>query len=454
MSLNATLKSLITGLVFAGMLFTVSCNHKDNEINATCFDEVLNQDEERVDCGGPNCPPCPPTCDDGILNQDEQHIDCGGPNCPECGSCNDLIQNEVWVPELNAFVMEQGVDCGYPCPDYCPPSCGNFIQDGDETGIDCGGSCPNPCPPPTCFDGVWNGEETGVDCGGPECQPCPIPSCNDGIQNQNETGIDCGGVCPNDCPPPTCWDGVQNQGEAGIDCGFPCPTACPPESCNDGVWNNGEEWIDCGPICENVCPTCYDDVQNGPEVGLNCIVGEIPGYTLENGDPCPQCPTCYDSLLNNEETYYDCGGPNCDPCMMWLEASALGGISGGPFEGVNFNVQQIGFDIIFTATQTVGGSTRTLKIRVPSSMAQDDTEPIDSWIGGFGGPAVEYTNFSNVVFQSVPTVGSEMTINFKQTNDFPKHIVGTINVVLMENVDVIAGGTTGATNITFFINYN
>jgi len=451
MSLNATLKSLITGLVFAGMLFTVSCNHKDNEINATCFDEIQNQDEERVDCGGPNCPPCPPTCDDGILNQEEQFIDCGGPNCPPCGTCTDGIQNEVWSPELNAFVMEQGVDCGFPCSDPCPPSCTNGIQDGDEEGIDCGGSCPNPCPPPTCNDGVWNGLETGVDCGGPQCPPCPIPSCNDGIQNQNETGIDCGGVCPNDCPPPTCFDGVQNQGEAGIDCGFPCVTACPEESCNDGVWNNGEDWIDCGGPCPNVCPNCSDGVQNGPEVGVDCVIGDVQYFEEDGVTICPQCPTCEDGIQNQSETYIDCGGPNCPPCEMILNAEMLGiGLESAPFVGENITVTQQGFNITASATQTIGGQTRTLVIRVPLAMEEGTPEQLTPWLGG-AGPSVQYTNFAGIVFNAEMASGN-MLLTLKTQGFAPNHVMGGIDTATMVTPPP-ATGTATVTGITFFLNY-
>ncbi|MCB9303709.1 MAG: T9SS type A sorting domain-containing protein [Lewinellaceae bacterium] len=107
-----------------------------------------------------------PTCDDGIQNGQETGVDCGGPDCPAC-------------PPV--------------------PTCNDGIQNGQETGVDCGGpDCPA-CPPaPTCNDGIQNGQETGVDCGGPDCPACPpVPTCNDGIQNGQETGVDCGGP---DCP--------------------------------------------------------------------------------------------------------------------------------------------------------------------------------------------------------------------------------------------------------------
>lgn len=72
------------------------------------------------------------------------------------------------------------------------PTCGDEIQNGDETGIDCGGSCA-PCP--SCSDGQKNQNEVGIDCGGP-CRPC-LETCLDGIKNQDETRVDCGGsICP------------------------------------------------------------------------------------------------------------------------------------------------------------------------------------------------------------------------------------------------------------------
>lgn len=446
MSLNATLRSLLTALVFASVLFTVSCNHKDNEINATCFDEQLNQEEQRVDCGGPNCPPCPPTCDDGVLNQGEEEIDCGGPECEPCGTCDDGIQNSVWDEDTQAFVMEQGIDCGYPCQTPCPPTCDDGIQNGDEEGIDCGGSNCDDCPPPTCSDGVWNGQETGVDCGGPDCPDCPEPSCNDGIQNQNETGIDCGGVCDNECPEATCFDGVQNQGEQGIDCGGPCVTQCLPESCNDGIQNQGEEWIDCGGPCPNVCPTCDDGIQNGPEAGEDCVIGIYPDYFDGN---CPQCPTCNDGMLNQDETNVDCGGPFCDDCEMWLDAINLGT---GNFVGENFEVQLQGFDLVFSATQSVGDLTRTLRIKVDLNLDEGMSGDVTTY---FFSPSVQYTNFNGIVFESIESAGSQMTITFKEEapEAGPKRIEGTINDVVVENVDIVTGGSVTIETINFGINY-
>ena len=96
----------------------------------TCSDEIQNQGERHIDCGGP-CDACPPDCSDGIKNQDETGVDCGGKICAACPSCTDRIQNQG----------EGGVDCGGPCSALCPPTCSDGIQNQGETEIDCGGPC-------------------------------------------------------------------------------------------------------------------------------------------------------------------------------------------------------------------------------------------------------------------------------------------------------------------------
>ncbi len=380
------------GLALFVLLAITACRNEDNKINPTCFDETKNQGELRVDCGGPNCPECPPSCDDRIQNQGEQSpvtatnqnvigIDCGGDACgaeQPCATCDDGVQNAHWVRNLNltpedlqydtvgqdlagnlySLVMETGIDCGFPCPQVCLPTCEDGIQNGDETGVDCGGSCTDPCPPANCLDGIQNGTETGIDCGdSPEpsvCGPCPDPTCTDGIQNIHievsddfvdgylvviETGIDCDDnpftMCP-DCPIPTCFDGIQNGAETGIDCGGNCITLCDlTESCNNGIQDGAEEGIDCGgPNCPP-CPTCADDIKNGPEFDVDCLDYPIPGF-----ETCEICPSCHDLIQNTPITHpddnvfeldVDCGGIDCPACEQELVAFLIGSGNGNPF---------------------------------------------------------------------------------------------------------------------------
>ncbi|MBT4540070.1 hypothetical protein HOC35_01025 [Candidatus Woesearchaeota archaeon] len=73
-----------------------------------------------------------PSCFDNIKNQDELGIDCGG-TCNTCETCYDGIQNQ----------NEEGTDCGGIC-NTCE-TCFDNIKNQDETGIDCGGVCNIPC---------------------------------------------------------------------------------------------------------------------------------------------------------------------------------------------------------------------------------------------------------------------------------------------------------------------
>src|SRR5690606_33534744 len=120
----------------------------------------------------------------------------------------------------------------------------------------------------------------------------------------------------------------------------------------------------------------------------------------------------------------------------------------------NFQVQQ-GFDAItFTATQTVGEFTRKLVIRVPTNIEETDPPAeIDEFTFGIG-PAVQFTNPNNIVFESVEETG-EMDITLKVTAPTwgPKRIEGIINMVDLEDTDFTSTATMSITEITFGINY-
>jgi hypothetical protein len=169
---------------FAGSFFLASCLNEDNRIPPNCYDGILNNNEQLVDCGGP-CPACN-HCIDGIWqpNLGETCVDCGG-ECGACQQCSNCVQDGD----------ESGIDCGGTFCGPCAGLCEDGILNGNETGIDCGGSC-DPCP--TCTDGVMNGTEIGIDCGGTACPPCTTDgNCRNLIIDGNEFWVDCGGShCP------------------------------------------------------------------------------------------------------------------------------------------------------------------------------------------------------------------------------------------------------------------
>lgn len=310
------MKTLLQNLlmVLAVMVLAYSCYNEDNKIEASCQDGILNQEETDIDCGGPNCDPCPPSCDNGILDYvdgwQEVGIDCGGP-CAELG----LLCCENGILDVNEFdptVSENWVDCKFDglgpgevgSNSECPicPTCENGIHDDGEQitlggviylTIDCDEDPLTECPPcdQLCDDGLPNGlENPCVDCGG-VCLACNAAHCTNGVQDifpddpsKSETAIDCGGC---QCPPCAllCGDGILNGNEIAPDCGgIDCPQCVDPVLCGDGIQNGYETGVD-----------CYD--------------------LLDGASSCPPCQTlCNDAIQNGFETDTDCGGPDCGPC--------------------------------------------------------------------------------------------------------------------------------------------
>ncbi|MDO8556043.1 MAG: MopE-related protein [Nanoarchaeota archaeon] len=136
----------------------------------SCVDQVKNQGELGVDCGGP-CAVCS-TCSDGIKNQNEVAVDCGGV-CPACVSCIDGLQNQ----------NESGVDCGGPCA-----ACVVADPDGDTDGLSVSqelllGTSDNN--PDSDVDGIFDAVDT-------------LPLCPNRVCDLNfGESVD---NCPLDCP--------------------------------------------------------------------------------------------------------------------------------------------------------------------------------------------------------------------------------------------------------------
>lgn len=227
----------------------------------TCTDGIQNGNETGVDCGGPDCPACPPapTCTDGVQNGSETGVDCGGPDCPACPCAGTNITITITLdnyPEETSWTLvdDSGTTVGSggtygSQPDGSTVTISGCVADGcyDFTifdsygdGICCaygngsysvtddmgntyasGGAfgssettnfCLGGGPAPTCTDGIQNGNETGVDCGGPDCPPCNT-GCS--YTNINFNSFEAG------------W-GIWNDG--GSDC---------RRSANDAAYANG-----------------------------------------------------------------------------------------------------------------------------------------------------------------------------------------------------------------------
>ena len=93
-------KVIISSLLVMGLAFTFTSCSDDNKDSSSCFNGIQDGTETGVDCGGPDCAPCP-TCDDGIQNGGETGVDCGGPDCAPCTGlvvkAGLLTANEKWT---------------------------------------------------------------------------------------------------------------------------------------------------------------------------------------------------------------------------------------------------------------------------------------------------------------------------------------------------------------------
>lgn len=180
---------IVFAAVFTACFFMAGCLNESNKIPPNCYDGELNNGEEKIDCGGPNCVECD-HCENGLWDEDrgEIWVDCGG-ECPVCPQCANGKKDGD----------EIGIDCGGVCGG-CELLCGDNLLNGLESEVDCDTVVGGCVACPTCTDGIYNGDEAGIDCGGLNsgCDPCcSTGNCGNGIKDGEEFFVDCGG---NSCP--------------------------------------------------------------------------------------------------------------------------------------------------------------------------------------------------------------------------------------------------------------
>lgn len=326
----------------------------------TCDDEARNQDESGVDCGGScgGCTPeqpcrrdedcasglfCPPSnqvctdssCQDGEQSGNEVLVDCGGGECPGCPPGS---------PCTGAGDCDSRVCSGGSCQ---LPSCDDGLPSGDESGRDCGGSDPE-CP--RCPDGEPC--RSDGDCANEACEEGTCVSCSDGTQNGSETAIDCGGGNP-DCS--RCDDGASCAIAADCASGRCLGGSCAAPSCSDGALNGTETDTDCGgnnPECSRcpsgdrcqfdgdcasqncdgqVCISCGDGVRNGSETDIDCGGADPACIRCAPGDTCSADADCASGACQNGTC---CGGSqgDCTRCAQRLSPTVDCGV---PAEGVD-----------------------------------------------------------------------------------------------------------------------
>jgi len=98
---------------WSGTLQCTGCSQRGDLYPCHCFNGEFEPwlEETGLDCGGP-CPKCyvppPPLpgCDNCIKDQNEEQIDCGGPNC---APCEDVLQVKT-ITSTNQLIMPNNVN--------------------------------------------------------------------------------------------------------------------------------------------------------------------------------------------------------------------------------------------------------------------------------------------------------------------------------------------------------
>lgn len=182
-----------------------------------------------------------PTCSDGIQNGQETGVDCGGPDCAPCpcdtpsglgASPTDTESSLTWssvsgAADYNVRARATGTTTWTTGNNLSSPVNYTGLTACTEYEFQVQSNCTGNtsswsasfvftttgCVTPTCDDGVQNGQETGVDCGGPDCPPCNGGECTYVVINSNNFN--------------STW-GIWNDG--GSDC---------RRSANDAPYANG-----------------------------------------------------------------------------------------------------------------------------------------------------------------------------------------------------------------------
>jgi hypothetical protein len=194
--------------------------------------------------------------------------------CSTSGTCALVSCNPNYVPINGVCVSSADTDCGdahLNCTTWFSNAWGKCVS----------GTC--------VFDRCYSGFHLSG-------STCVADSCGDQIQNQDETGIDCGGVC--DAQGKTCAVGTRCA--SGADCvtqycaGGVC-AAC--EATTSHVCNNScvpnSSVNSCGSSC-TPCPTPSDPNAHAICAGTppSCGTACDPNYALHNGVCSGLVDTC------------------------------------------------------------------------------------------------------------------------------------------------------------------
>jgi hypothetical protein len=209
----------------------------------------------------------PASCDDNVKDNGETDVDCGGP-CPPCAlgqGCLDDVDCSTTAAGCDGALG--GCRCDAFTDTCVADHCSDQRKDDGETDVDCGGGqCPGCGPNKGCAttsDCSTTASGCDASYGGCACDPvagtCVYNHCFDQQKDASETDVDCGGGdCPKCAPTQGClldFDCTTNACD-GIS------AVCVNNQCIDHRVDGKETDVDCGGA--NICSRCI--------VGRKCVV--------------------------------------------------------------------------------------------------------------------------------------------------------------------------------------
>ena len=261
------------------------CSGSDTCIEGACYAEHCSNDtqdggETDLNCGGPECPPCP-----------------NGDGCNVYTDCQS----------------------GFCDNGTCQPCDNSFDCDAPQSHCDSG----------SCVDDVPNGEPCNYDtwCLSDNCQSDENICCDEGCQGDCESCLEANtGEPDGTCAPILSGSGSCQQ----LGCLGNSSEVTVAGSCN-GTSSNcvGEVVISCSPYdCNSSTDHCYTSCTNTSQCNGNyyCNGSNQCVPKKDNGDSCTEDNQCDSDICQNDDNV--CCNSGCSGLCQACVASKTGGTDG------------------------------------------------------------------------------------------------------------------------------
>ena len=292
------------------------CNDCRFTPSDTCTNNLADGDETDLDCGG-SCPPC------SVGQECLGNNDCASHNCVD-GICFPFDQANPHCLNQIPDEDETDLDCGGR--DCLPCAVGQeCLENGDCDTRNCvAGLClPEDQVNVECSDRILNQDETDVDCGGELCTDRCLFDQNCGKDSDCLSQVCFEDTCS---LPRFCGDGICDADESNENCAEDCAAAENCNQCGDGFFNICDE-DECHSIQEgcyyypyliegsclscSTIQTCEDYPEKYSCQAHRCLSGMKCEWTEEGG--CHATTDCHDGKTSEREIGIDCG-LDCQPC--------------------------------------------------------------------------------------------------------------------------------------------